>query len=250
MNTSAARVFRHTGHRPWPLPEGRWIMFQSWCDLLFAHWPVPHAELRRHVPSQLELEEHAGSAWIGLTPFRLEQLRPPWLPAAPVLSSFPEVNLRTYVKVGRKPGIFFFSLDVASRLTVLGARMFYRLPYHLAQMQVGKTGEGAIAYWSRRGSGEAVLNAHYRPLGQPFSAREGTLEHFLVERYALFAVTRSGTVLQGDIHHGPWAIQEAEATIRRNTIAAASGVHIPETSPLLHFAARQDTVIWPPRQVR
>lgn len=225
-------------------------MYQSWRDLLFAHWPLPSAELREHVPPQLELEEHSGSAWVGLTPFRVTQLRPRGLPAVPILSSFPEVNLRTYVRAGGTPGIFFFSLDAASYLTVLGARLFYKVPYHLARMRIEKTAEAAIEYRSRRTLQEAELDASYQALGQPYQATPGTLEHFLVERYALFSVTRAGVVLRGDIHHAPWAIQTAKATIRRNTLASAAGIELPKTpAPLLHYAARQDTVIWPPRRV-
>jgi uncharacterized protein len=224
-------------------------MHQSWRDLLFAHWPVPCAELRGHVPPMLELEEHSGSSWVGLTPFLVAQLRARGLPAVPVLSRFAEVNLRTYVRVGDTPGIWFFSLDAASRLTVFGARRLYRLPYYLARMRMEKTEDEAIEYRSSRRSGAAELDVRYRPLGRAFSAGKRTLEHFLIERYVLFSVTTTGAVLRGDIHHGPWFVQNAEARFRKNTIALASGIHLPATKPLLHFAARQDTVIWPPKRV-
>lgn len=244
-----ARESVHHGedHRPFPVPAGPWVMHQSWRDLMFAHWPIPADELREHVPPQLELEQHAGTAWIGLTPFRLEQLRPRGLPAIPYLSRFPEVNLRTYVRVGGAPGIYFLSLDVTSRLTVLGARLLYRLPYHLSRMSIDETDTGAIEYRSSRRSSPAEFDVRYRPLGQPLSHSKGSLEYFLIERYALFSVSGKGAVLRGDIHHGPWRVQNAEALFRRNTLAQACGIRLPDTEPLLHFAARQDTVIWPPK---
>lgn len=234
-------------HRPWPLPEGPWIMFQSWRELLFAHWPVPAAALRPLVPAELVLEEFDGSAWIGLTPFRLTELHLRSLPPVPGLSAFPEMNLRTYVRVGDRAGIFFFSLDAASWLAVAGARTGYRLPYFKAEMHV-ESRDGWIHYRSRRrGESGAEFAGRYRPAGPVFRAERGTLEYFLAERYALYTVLRSGKVLRGDIHHRPWPLQRAEAEIERNTVPAAHGITLPEQAPLLHYSDRQDTLVWPPK---
>lgn len=260
----STRAIRRTlAHRPWPPPRVPWIMFQSWQELLFAHWPVEPGALRERVPAQLELETFDGAAWIGLTPFCLTGLRPRLGPTLPGVSTFPEMNLRTYVRVGDKPGIFFFSLDAGNRLAVAGARTFYRLPYMHATMRLERR-EGWIEFRSRRerrasypGLGEAPAAedveaefvGRYRPVGPIEYARPGTLEDFLTERYALYTVLRSGRVLRGEIHHVPWGLQRAEAEIERNTVAAASGISLPETAPLTHFSARQDTLVWPPMSV-
>jgi uncharacterized protein len=238
-------IAQQTAHRPWPLRGGPWIMFQSWQQLLFAHWRVPVAELRPLVPRQLTLEEFDGTAWVGLTPFLLTGLHPRFLPPFPGISEFPEMNLRTYVRVGEKPGIFFFSLDAANRLAVIGARIGYQLPYFPSRMSMSLR-EGWFHYSSVRAGGAAVFEGKYRPRGVPTVSRPGTLEYFLTERYALYTVMRGGTVLRGQIHHGPWYLQEAEAVIARNTVADAAGIRLPDTPPLLHFSARQDTLIWPP----
>lgn len=235
-----------TEHRPFPMAGGPWVMFQSWRELLFAHWPVPRDLLRPLVPWQLELEEFDGSAWIGLTPFRLTDLHPRFLPPIPRLSEFPEMNLRTYVRVGDRPGIYFFSLDAASRLAVLAARIGYRLPYFDARMATRLHG-GWIEYHSRRQRGDAEFAGRYRPAGDVFHAEKGSLEYFLIERYALYTVLRSGTVLRGDIHHRRWPIQHADVEIERNTVAAAAGIPLPNRLPLTHYAHRQDTLVWPPR---
>ncbi len=243
------RIEAAVEHRPWPLPSGPWLMFQSWRTLLFAHWAVPAAHLQAVVPAELTLEEFEGRAWVGLTPFRLTDLRPRGVPALPRLSTFPEMNLRTYVRVGDRPGIFFFSLDAGSRLAVLGARAFYRLPYRRADMSVGSD-NGWITYRSRRRSGpEAEFVGRYRPVGEAFEAEPETLEHFLTERYALYTVLNDGSVLRGEIHHAPWTLRPAEAEIERNTVAGAHGIELPGEAPLLHFAARQDTLVWPPERL-
>src|SRR3954467_3120958 len=120
---------RHRAHRPWPLPDARWVMAQSWVDLLFCHWPVDEAQLRAHVPASLPLDRFDGRAWLSITPFEVQGTRPRGALPPPVLSRFPELNVRTYVVRDGKPGIWFFSLDAASALAVAAARGLYRLPY-------------------------------------------------------------------------------------------------------------------------
>lgn len=242
-------ILRDVAHRPWPLPSSPWIMFQRWENLLFAHWRVETRELRPLVPESLILDEYDGSAWLGLTPFYLTNLHVRLLPPIPFVSEFPEMNLRTYVRVGARPGIFFFSLDAASRLAVAAARLTYRLPYRYADMKIRSDGEW-IHYRSRRdGPQTSEFIGRYRPLGQATEPAPGTREHFLTERYALYT-TIGDRIVRGDIHHSPWRLHRAEARIEANTIAAAHGIRVAEQEPLLHFSARQDTVIWPPKLVR
>ena len=245
MKPDVAGILAGVAHRERPLPSGPWLMFQSWQQLLFAHWPVPAAVLRPLVPPALTLEEFDGSAWLAVTPFLLKGLRVRKLPPFP---DFPEMNLRTYVRFGDVPGIHFFSLDASSRLAVAGARTFYRLPYKNAEMRADVHGT-QVQYSSRRPDGTAHFEARYRPAGSAFQPVPGTLEHFLTERYALYVVLRSGTVVRGDIHHPPWELRSAEAEISVNTVPEAERIPIPGVPPLLHFSARQDTLIWPPRVV-
>lgn len=237
------------GHRPFPPSSDPWVMFQSWRRLLFAHWPLPPEQLRPLVPQPLELETFEGEAWVGLTPFDLHGLRARFTPAVPGPSQFPELNLRTYVRLGDRPGIFFFTLEAGSDLAVAGARIFYRLPYHRASMEIREE-DGWFHYRSERKGGGASFKGRYRPVGDVSEAARGTLEYFLTERYALYAVLRDGGVLRGDIHHRPWPLQPAEAEIEVNTVPGAHGIKLPDREPLLHYSARQDTLIWAPKAVR
>jgi uncharacterized protein YqjF (DUF2071 family) len=240
------RVLRETAHRPWPLPDEPWVMAQTWLDLLFAHWRVPAEALRPLVPEPLPIDTFDGSAWLGVTPFEVTGLRLRGTPPAPRLSRFPELNVRTYTMIDGRPGIWFFSLDAASAAAVAGARSTYRLPYRRARMTIDRAGD-AIRYRSVRTSSPAVLDIEYAPTGGARPAPAGTLEHWLTERYCLFAFDR-GRVLRADIHHPPWPLQPARATIGANTMPPP-GVALADAEPLLHFARRQDVVIWPPCQV-
>ena len=242
-------VLTHTVHRPWPVPDGPWIMTQSWHDLLFAHWPLDPAALRDKVPATLPVDLFDGRAWLGVVPFHMTNVTMRGLGWLPFASAFPELNVRTYVTVGGKPGVYFFSLDATSRLAVFTARALFNLPYHRATMSVD-VGARRVSYRSSRRTGGAELAVTYGPTGAVQEPRPGTLEHFLTERYCLYTTNRSGHVRRLEIHHRPWPLQIADAQIAVNTMAAASGLALPETAPLLHFAKRIDALAWPMTVVR
>jgi uncharacterized protein len=244
-------VFDRTVHRPWTLPSEPWIMAQSWHDLLFAHWKVDAATLRPHVPAELEIDKFEGQAWLGVVPFRMSGVQLRWTPALPWLSAFPELNVRTYVTAQGKAGVWFFSLDAANRVAVAAARLSFHLPYFNARMTCGDL-DGWIQYQSERthpGAPSATLEARYRGTGKTFEPQRGTLAHFLTERYCLYSAASEGRVYRGEIHHSPWLLQPAEAQITRNSMIEAAGLTNPAAPPLLHFARRQDMVVWAPHRV-
>jgi uncharacterized protein len=239
-----ASVESETGHRPWPLPDESWVMAQTWDDLLFAHWRFPPEAIAQLVPQGLEVDQHDGSGWLGVTPFVLTGFRLRGTVPLPGLSTFPELNVRTYVTVDEKPGIWFFSLDAASRLAVEGARRTYKLPYFHARMSAKRRGE-RVEYSSERADASGRrFDASYRPVGDVFTADPGSLEWFLAERYCLYAVDR-GRLHRAEIHHPPWPLQEAEIELRTNTMPPPQLT--PEDPPLCHFSRRQDVLIWPLR---
>jgi uncharacterized protein YqjF (DUF2071 family) len=232
-------------HRPWPLPGRGWRMGQTWEDLLWAHWRVPVETVAPHVPPELDVETHDGSAWLGVTPFRLTALRARGLLPLPALSSFLELNVRTYVsRGGEKPGIWFFSLDASSRLAVEIARRTYRLPYFQARMSATRRGEWTDYECSRIAEPGRVFSGRYRADGPVFHAELGSLEWFLTERYCLYTTDR-GLVYRAEIHHAPWPLQRAEAEIE---LASISPLEL-TGEPLCLFSRRQDVVLWPLEQV-
>ncbi len=173
-------------HRPWPPPDRPWIMAQSWRDLLFAHWPLPAADLRHLVPSSLQLDLWSDEAWLGIVPFRMEGVRVRGLLPIPGLSSTPEINVRTYVIVNRKPGVYFFSLDASSRFAVRVARRFFHLPYFDARMGVRRDGDWIRYITSRNdnSSARAEFRGSYRASGSDRTGTTGNLRQ-LVDRAVL-----------------------------------------------------------------
>jgi uncharacterized protein YqjF (DUF2071 family) len=233
------------------MPDSPWLMTQTWHDLLFAHWPIDAAALRAKVPAAFDIDMFEGQAWLGILPFRMTNVAPRAVPALPWISAFPELNVRTYVRVGDRTGVYFFSLDATNPIAVGVARVVVHLPYFTASMECVER-DGWIEYRSERSHQSqppARLAGRYRSLGAARPPEPGTLEHFLTERYCLFTLDGSGHPCTLDIHHPPWPLQAAEAHFDANTMAEANGFELPPASPLLHFSQRQDMVAWSLRKL-
>jgi uncharacterized protein YqjF (DUF2071 family) len=238
-----------TAHRPWPMPRAPWLMTQSWHDLLFAHWRVDAAELRQVVPAAFDLDLFDHEAWLGVVPFHMTNVALRATPAIPWMSAFAELNVRTYVRVADRPGVYFFSLDAARWLAAAVARSLLNLPYYTADITLERRGEGLRYDSARRTRQGAQFTATYEPLGAPFAASAGSIEYFLTERYCLYHHNRRGAPYRLDIHHRPWSLQAARATITVNTMAAANHLTLNGAPVLLHFARRQDVVAWAPARL-
>lgn len=203
--------------------------------------------MRQVVPEQLPLDTFDGQCWIGVVPFWMSGVRARALPPVPGLSRFPELNVRTYVTYGGKPGVYFFSLDITSHLALWSARTFYHLPYFHASMNAVEH-NGSIRYSSARGQNPAEFRASYRPTAPVCVRKKGSLEDWLTSRYCLYTLHKS-RVYRCDIHHLPWPLQEAEAELGHNTMGSAAGIYLPASGPLLHFSRQLDVLIWPLRRV-
>jgi uncharacterized protein YqjF (DUF2071 family) len=217
-------------------------MAQTWERLAFLHWPVDPESLAERLPPGVEPDVFDGSAWIGITPFEVHSFRLRMTLPLPLISTFPEINVRTYVTSGGKPGIWFLSLDTSNRLAVHAARLGYRLPYHHAR-QASRRREGWIDFASRRDGEDAAFAARYRPAGPVREASPGSFEHFMAERYCLYTVDDGLQLLRGDIHHRPWPLQACEAEIGGNSMARPYGIEL-TGEPRADYADRVDVVFW------
>ncbi len=222
--------------RTWDLPKSPWIMRMTWSDLLFAHWPVEPELLRPHLPIGMELDTRDGAAWIGVVPFLMSGVAPRCIPSIPGVSRFLELNVRTYVTRDGKPGVWFFSLDAASRLAVRVARATYHLPYMDASMSMSSVEAKKTRYQSHRthrGEPGADFDATYWQTGEPFRAEPGTLEHWLTARYCLYCGNNRGGLFRGEIDHPPWELSQAACTIETNTMGKPLGLELDDTPHLL-----------------
>ncbi|HVZ85107.1 MAG TPA: DUF2071 domain-containing protein [Terracidiphilus sp.] len=228
-------------------------MTQRWNDLLFAHWRVQAAQVAPLLPEGVVVDTFDGSAWLGVVPFWMDRIKVRGIPTIPGARTFPELNMRTYVRDLRTntPGVYFFSLDGANLLGVMVARSFYHLPYYWARMRMEDRGNQEFSFYSRRrfAHSSIVFKARYRGLG-PSSrlaeSRVGSLEHFLTERYCLFTHNRLGQLIRANVHHIPWPLEEARAEIERNDLPAVLGIEIRAQDPVLYYSRRLAVYMWPP----
>ncbi|HZQ52794.1 MAG TPA: DUF2071 domain-containing protein [Bryobacteraceae bacterium] len=217
-----------------PRPVRNPVMFQSWRRLTFLHWRYPADAIRKLLPQQVALDTFDGAAWVGLTPFLLANLHPPFLAPFPWISHFPETNVRTYVTgPDGEPGVWFFTLEAGRLAAVLGARTLYRLPYRWSDMRVSVRGR-ETRYWSARkwpfgcGATDIVVES-----GDPIAP--GEFDHFLTARYRLY--TNIGTKLAfAQIEHAPWPLRSARVLRLGQTLVEESGVPRPCGEPVVHYS--------------
>ncbi len=188
-------------------PTRRPVMRQRWDDLFFLHWEYSAAAIQARLPSGLTVDTFEGKAHLGVVGFRMNAVRPAGLPALPWLSTFNELNVRTYVRdAAGEPGVWFFSLDCDRAPAVAIARAFFGLPYEHAAMSFGP----GLAQSCRRQGEQETAQFAWSAASSPQVAPPGSLEFHLAERYNFFSVRR-GQLVRGQVHHAPYQLSEAAA---------------------------------------
>jgi alginate O-acetyltransferase complex protein AlgI len=190
----------------------------DWRDVVFVHYAIDPEILQPHVPWALDLFE--GRAWVTLVAFRQCRLRPgvggqlaEW--AMRPVGKHAFLNLRTYVRCADGRAICFLVEWIPNLLARLVGPRLYGLPFRLGRLEYGEERRevraGGRSFCARVAETPAV----------PSAAREGTLEHFLVERYTAFAHER-GRARRFDIRHRPWDIAPAEVTVEADSLIRAA----------------------------
>ncbi|HBZ08711.1 MAG TPA: DUF2071 domain-containing protein [Bacillus bacterium] len=236
-------IYKEDGHRPLPLPPNNWIMRQAWRDVLFLHWPVQPEQLRPFIPSELEIDTYDGSAWIGIVAFAMEGIYFRGLSFFSVVTPFSEMNVRTYVKHKGKPGVFFISLDVNDWASLNIAKRWYRLPYHSADISIRPKGS-TIYYESIRKNQPVRFEGTCTAKQEEYFPVNGTLDHFLTEKYCFYTACDKINIFYGDIHHPPWPLQRADFQIQRNTLFSPLNLDFSDETPIVHFSKGVDSLMW------
>jgi uncharacterized protein YqjF (DUF2071 family) len=215
----ATRTDTHDGRRVQGRPV---ILTQRWAEIVWAHWRVPVAEVRALLPRSLDVDVFDGSAWVGLVPFEMQDLRlaPAGhrLPGLGSTRSFSEVNVRTYVTGPEGPGVWFHTLDATSRLAVVVARGAWALPYRSARI-ASETTLTARSWDVRRPDGT------HGALGVSLGGRleTGDLEDFLTARFRLYAPLGRRRLLTAPVRHPDWRLRAATIETLDDGLVCAAG---------------------------
>ncbi len=238
-------------------PTGHPLMHQDWGDLLFMHWPVPADIIQACLPPRLQVDTHGGTAWIGIVPFRMWNVRSRVTPPVPGVREFLELNVRTYVHLDGVPGVWFFSLDATNALAVWAARTFFHLPYFRASLSLERPIAEQVRYVGHRvhnGAPDAEFAATWELGDHLPHPGPDSLDFFLTERYALYAAGGQGPgrgdkLYRGRIAHQPWPLRAARLLDFKSDLIEQHGLPAPEGRPLLHAGGPLHVDLWPLQRV-
>jgi uncharacterized protein YqjF (DUF2071 family) len=222
-------------------------MLQDWRNLTFLHWRCEADAVQRMLPAKLQADLFDGSAWLGMTPFLLSGLRLPGMPSVPWLSTFPETNVRTYVRgPDGEAGIWFFTLETSRLLAAVGGRVAYGLPYRWASMSVSREPHG-MTYRSHRTSHSSQIATKLAVIVRDEIARPDELERFLTARFRLYSVRADQQLIAADVEHEPWPLWRAGIWHVEENLVQSLGLP-PIGEPLVHYSSGVHTRIGRPVQ--
>lgn len=233
------------------LPEHRIdapLMVMRWEDVAFLHWAYDPDVVQDLLPPGLTVDARDGHAWVGLVAFRMADVRLPGAPAVPGLSTFPEVNVRTYVRDPHgRDGLWFFTLE-ASRAAMMVARPLIGIGYTWAAMAVSRRGS-EVRYASRRRlPRNAAARTHFGVAhAQAIPPGDQTdLDHYLTGRWRAYS-RRHGRMFCTPVEHEPWPLHAAAVTRLDDGLVAACGLPQPCAEPLVHYAPAVSVSLGMPR---
>lgn len=232
-------------HRPFPPSARPWFSRQLWENLLFYNFPVDAKALQATLPKGMTVDCYEGNGWISIVPFQLSMgLR--GLPSSFWPLTFNELNVRTYVRVNDKPGIYFYSLDANDWFSVTMARLLFKLNYFNANIGMEISEFISIdAQRTHQGMPNSLFKAEYTPIGNVFYAQEGSLEEWLTSRWNFFCPSGNNTFIRGDIHHEAWPLQPAKVDFYENQLITDHGLPEAINKPTMYFAKRVHVLAWP-----
>ena len=235
-------------HLPFAMPDSPHALSQEWKNLTFMHWEVQPEKVESDIPEGLELDLFEGKAYVGVIPFQMKNVRPRLLPAVPGISTFPEFNIRTYVKKNGKAGVLFLTLEAQSRITCWHAPRAYGLPYRYAKCQLRVSNEKFV--WKSKNVGDgSSLEGECKLTGKQRKAEKDTLEYFLFERYSLYTEHNEKLHMAYTLHE-PWIFQDGEATISDNSLTQSYELGIDVMNPQhVHASSGVYVLTWPIQEV-
>ncbi|WP_172597875.1 YqjF family protein [Ureibacillus thermosphaericus] len=221
-----------------------WLMKQTWTDILFLHYPVKKDVLEAHLPPNLMLDTFEGQGWVTIVSYLTKAIVIRGIPSVPMGRGIPGLNVRTYVKAGNKPGIYFFQLAIRHRVTAKLAKVLFHLPYIYLDMSLLKSEKQFHSESSRIYS--LPFKCQYNVHSQASRMKQGTLGEWLLERYCFYTTNPQGKLLRCDIYHEPWIVHDVELMeVEHNILSTALNISSKAINPIPHYSKQLSVHIWP-----
>lgn len=218
--------------RRWP-----WVGQQEWGDVLFMHWSVPYEILKPYVPAPFTLETYDGESWVTVILLQAKHSRFRGMPTMMSYPPFLQMNVRTYIQFDGEPGIYFFSVDVNSLLTVAAAKGLLQLPCQFAEMELEED-KDQLSFNSKRIKSDhssSSITVNYRPLTQEISNQQGTLPYWLTERYCFWMI-KENRIIKGPLTHAPWKLSDVTVDLKMTEIISFIPAQYLQKNPLIHYS--------------
>lgn len=214
--------------------HGPWVFFQEWKQLSYLHFPVSADEVRPLVPKDIEIDTYQGSAYVSIVLFVADKMHIRALPSIPGFSTWSQINVRTYIRVGEEKGVYFFNTYCDSAIASWMGQHIGHLNLYDASVAITQEAETTIAALRReKEPGAAVFSARVTPTGETFEAAPGSLDSFVLVRDNYFSES-DGVITRMDLRHPPYSLKRAEVDIFESTVAAACGIRVADRPLLAH----------------
>jgi uncharacterized protein len=233
-------ILKQSSHRPWELSNNPWKYYQEWNKAIFLHWKVDVNELRKFVPSHLEIDLFENEAWVSVVIFTMEKIRPKHFPPFSPITTFEEINIRTYVKYNGKSGVYFLSIEASNLLSCKIAKALSELPYRFSSMK-----RTLNTHSSSNNKTEDKIEIKFNVLEDIKEKSE--IDKWLTERYALFQDDAKGNINEFEIHHVEWPIFKVDFSNIELSYDRFSKM-IDNKPHLTHYSSGVQVVAWEKRK--
>jgi uncharacterized protein len=238
MEKEVLSLLHHTSHRPFPLPQKKWTLYQEWKDVIFIHTKVEQELAASLIPPGLELDLVEGKAWLSFVIFHTPVSMLRTLPGMKVLPSFCELNLRTYVTRNGMPGIHFIHIKANKHLPVLTNKLFSLLPYQYAPIRCSNMNR---RYFMNEGTGRNLVDVDFLPDKKIMN--KSYLDKWLTERYVAWQA--SGKSLYSYyIHHDAWDLYSVKPRYQVVRYQQPQLLLNHADDLFIHFSPLQKALLW------
>jgi len=232
-----AQLLQHSDHRPFPLPDRQWLLYQEWKQVLFVHVPVPVQVVQELLPSSLVPDLFGRSAWLSFVVFTVTNSRLRLVPFFPVCPTFQELNLRTYVTYKGKPGIYFIDIRSNNPAAIMLLRTFTSLHYRNVSI------EAENGYYSVDVHNQSNNHFTIRYHNEWMVTRRSQIEEWLTERYCCYTID-GNRLFSYDIHHMPWKLSRATIEKAEGRYKLGQWQLTERDFSIVHYVVQQQVLIW------